>query len=68
MADAKHSGNSRRQTLRQHDAARVATKARSVTMLFLSDGPLHLDMRDLKPESPEEIRGTFQPIPTLLLS
>lgn len=39
-------------------------RARSVIMLFLSGGPSHLDMWDLKPEAPEEIRGTFQPIPT----
>jgi hypothetical protein len=39
-------------------------KVRSVVMLFLSGGPSHLDMWDLKPEAPEEIRGTFQPIRT----
>jgi hypothetical protein len=33
-------------------------------MLFLSGGPSHLDMWDLKPEAPEEIRGTFRPIHT----
>src|SRR5438445_305315 len=38
--------------------------ARSVIMLFLSGGPSHLDMWDLKPEAPEEIRGTFRPIRT----
>jgi hypothetical protein len=39
-------------------------KARSVVMLFLSGGPSHLDMWDLKPDAPEEIRGTFRPIAT----
>jgi hypothetical protein len=43
--------------------ARVA-RARSVIFLFLSGGPSHLDMWDLKPEAPEEIRGTFRPIAT----
>jgi len=43
---------------------RVAPRARSVIMLFLSGGPSHLDMFDLKPEAPEEIRGTFRPIAT----
>ncbi len=38
--------------------------AQSVIMLFLSGGPSHLDMWDLKPSAPEEIRGTFQPIST----
>ena len=35
-------------------------RARSVIMLFLSGGPSHLDMWDLKPNAPEEIRGTFR--------
>lgn len=39
-------------------------KARSVIMLFLSGGPAHQDMWDLKPEAPEEVRGTFRPIDT----
>src|SRR5437667_12137560 len=43
---------------------RPTGKARSVILLFLSGGPSHLDMWDLKPEAPEEIRGTFQPIST----
>ncbi len=45
-------------------AARPAGRARSVIMLFLSGGPSHLDMWDLKPDAPEEIRGTFRPIDT----
>src|SRR6266496_1232297 len=44
-------------------AARPA-RARSVILLFLSGGPSHLDMFDLKPDAPEEIRGTFRPIAT----
>ncbi len=39
-------------------------RTRSVIILFLSGGPSHLDMWDLKPEAPEEIRGTFRPIGT----
>jgi hypothetical protein len=39
-------------------------RARSVIMLFLSGGPSHLDMWDLKPHAPEEIRGTFRPAAT----
>ena len=39
-------------------------KAKSVIMLFLSGGPSQLDMWDLKPEAPAEIRGTFQPMAT----
>lgn len=39
-------------------------KARSVIILFLSGGPSHLDTFDMKPDAPEEIRGTFRPIRT----
>ncbi len=39
-------------------------KARSVIILFLSGGPSQLDMWDLKPEAPEEVRGTFRPVDT----
>ncbi|MFO0964262.1 MAG: DUF1501 domain-containing protein [Gemmataceae bacterium] len=39
-------------------------RARSAIILFLSGGPSHLDMWDLKPDAPEEIRGTFGPIAT----
>jgi hypothetical protein len=39
-------------------------RARSVILLFLSGGPSHLDMFDLKPDAPEEVRGTFRPIDT----
>jgi hypothetical protein len=33
-------------------------------MVYLFGGPSHLDMYDLKPEAPAEIRGEFQPMPT----
>ncbi|HZW32177.1 MAG TPA: DUF1501 domain-containing protein, partial [Isosphaeraceae bacterium] len=39
-------------------------RARSVIILFLSGGPSQLDMWDMKPEAPEEVRGTFRPIAT----
>src|SRR5439155_279615 len=44
--------------------ARKTGKARSVILLFLSGGPSQLDMWDLKPHAPEEVRGTFRPIHT----
>ena len=37
---------------------------KSVIMVFLSGGPPHQDMVDLKPDAPAEIRGEFQPIST----
>jgi hypothetical protein len=39
-------------------------RQRSVVMIFLSGGPSHLDMYDMKPQAPREFRGEFNPIPT----
>ena len=38
--------------------------ARSCILVYLLGGPPHLDMWDLKPEAPAEIRGPFKPIAT----
>jgi hypothetical protein len=35
-------------------------------LLFLNGGPSHLDMWDMKPEAPPEIRGEFKPIASSL--
>ena len=43
---------------------KVAPTAKSVIVLFLSGGPSQLDLWDLKPDAPEEIRGSFRPIDT----
>ena len=37
---------------------------KGIIMVLLPGGPSHLDMYDLKPEAPVEIRGEFQPIAT----
>jgi len=37
---------------------------KAVIMIYLSGGPSHQDMYDLKMDSPREIRGSFQPIST----
>ena len=37
---------------------------KSIIMIFLSGGPPHQDMFDLKMDAPAEIRGEFQPIHT----
>ena len=37
---------------------------KSVIMIYLPGGPPHLDMFDMKPEAPREIRGAFGPIKT----
>ena len=38
------------------------TKADSCIVIFLNGGASHLDMWDMKPEAPAEIRGEFKPI------
>ena len=35
---------------------------RAIINVYLPGGPPHLDMFDLKPEAPSEIRGEFKPI------
>ncbi len=37
---------------------------KSIINVFLSGGPSHMDMFDMKPEAPVEIRGEFKPIDT----
>src|SRR5262245_28642338 len=49
--------------------ARSAETSRSkrggaVILLWLGGGPATIDMWDLKPDAPEEIRGDFKPVPT----
>ena len=39
-------------------------KAKNVIMVWLSGGPATIDMWDLKPEAPDNIKGPFQPIDT----
>ena len=40
--------------------------AKSVVLLNLFGGPPHMDMVDLKPEAPDNVRGEFKPISTAL--
>jgi len=37
-------------------------KAQACIFIFLEGGPSHIDMWDLKPDAPAEIRGPFRPI------
>src|SRR5947208_4509459 len=39
-------------------------KATGVIMLWLGGGPATIDMWDLKPDAPVNVRGEFRPIPT----
>lgn len=44
--------------------ARAGQKATSVIQIWLSGGPSQIDMWDMKPDMPAEIRGPFRPIST----
>ena len=42
------------------------SKAKACIFLMLEGGPSHIDMWDLKPDAPNEIRGPFNPISTVV--
>src|SRR5437016_1111797 len=50
--------------LRAEGAVVPKGKGKSVIMICLGGGPSHIDMYDMKPEAPAEIRGEFRPIKT----
>ena len=50
--------------LLQVEAVAGTKRQKSVIMIFLSGGPPHQDMFDLKMDAPVEIRGEFQPTST----
>ena len=50
--------------LQAEAATEKPAKAKSCVFFLLEGGPSHIDMWDLKPEAPKEIRGTFDPIST----
>ena len=54
------------QLLAAEQAAGRQRSQKAVIMIFLSGGPPHQDMVDLKMDAPAEIRGEFQPISTNL--
>src|SRR5687768_3953816 len=41
-------------------------KAKSVILIFLQGGPSHIDIWDPKPDAPDNIRGKFKPIKTIV--
>jgi hypothetical protein len=45
---------------------RTKSSADACILVFLNGGPSHLDMWDLKPSAPAEVRGEFKPIATSL--
>jgi hypothetical protein len=44
--------------------AGIKTSHKAVINIFLPGGPPHIDMWDLKPDAPKEVRGEFNPIQT----
>src|SRR5436309_5803703 len=49
---------------RDNPAKPQAASADACILIFLNGGPSHLDMWDMKPAAPVEIRGEFSPIAT----
>src|SRR5437762_1132453 len=52
--------------LQAEQAAGVRSSHKAVINIHLDGGPPQMDMIDLKPSAPAEIRGEFSPIPTKL--
>lgn len=52
------------QWLKAEALSGVEHRHKGIIMVLLPGGPSHLDMYDLKPDAPAEIRGEFAPIPT----
>lgn len=50
--------------LQAEAATRKPGRVKSCIFLMLEGGPSHIDMWDLKPQAPTEIRGPFQPVST----
>ena len=46
----------------QRKLAGASARADACIVIFLNGGPSHLDMWDMKPDAPPEIRGPFKPI------
>ena len=52
------------QILAAEAQAGVRSNHKAVIMVYLPGGPPHLDLVDLKPDAPTEIRGAYRPIKT----
>ena len=50
--------------LPQVGAARTRQRAKSVILIWLTGGPSHVDLWDMKPQAPSDYRGEFQSIAT----
>src|SRR5438309_2231269 len=45
-------------------AAPGPARARACILLYMDGGPSHIDLWDMKPDAPAEVRGPFRPIAT----
>jgi hypothetical protein len=52
--------------LRATASASQPVRCRSVIQISMGGGPSHIDMYDLKPHAPAEVRGEFRPIDTVV--
>lgn len=43
---------------------KVAARAKSCLLIFMEGGPSHVDLWDMKPDAPAEVRGEFAPVKT----
>lgn len=50
--------------LRAQASGAATPRKKSVILIWQAGGPSHIDMYDLKPNAPAEVRGEFQPIAT----
>ena len=57
-------GMSLPQVLQAEAQSGIHSSHKAIIMILLPGGPPHLDMFDLKPDAPSEIRGEFNPINT----
>jgi hypothetical protein len=48
------------------EARAAAPRAKQMIILWLGGGPPHIDMFDMKPDAPAEVRGPWKPIDTKL--
>lgn len=49
---------------REGGAVQRPKRAKQCLLIFLEGGPSHIDLWDMKPQAPAEVRGEFQPIRT----
>jgi hypothetical protein len=54
----------RAQALPGAKAPKIRPRAKSVVFLYQFGGPSHIDMFDMKPDAPDQIRGPHKPMPS----